>query len=358
MRVPLLEATNLIWQIGAKQILAISELKIFAGDHIALIGPNGSGKSSLLKMLAFLEKPTTGEVVLNIGVQANSSIIEKRRQMAVIFQEPLLLNMTVYENIAYGLKIRGRKSIIADKANYWMERLKIQHLKSRHPKNLSGGEAQRVSIARALALEPKILFLDEPFSALDAPAKAQLMEELSLIIKDTDITSVFITHDFSEIPFMADQVVVLAAGKLVQQGTIEEIFYQPATEEVALLVGADNQFSGQILVDGEESKLELSGKQVLSFRNSANRKKFTQNQSVKAFIRSEDIRLGEGICNTFEGRVEKISPYGLQYKLTLCCGFNMSLILDKHSFLTLKPKIGSLVQVNIPPDRIHVVASN
>jgi tungstate transport system ATP-binding protein len=238
-----------------------------------------------------------------------------------------------------------------------MERLKIKHLKSRHPKNLSGGEAQRVSIARALVLEPKILFLDEPFSALDAPTKAQLMEELSLIIKDTDITSVFITHDFSEIPFMADQVVVLAVGKVVQQGTIEEIFYQPATEEVALLVGADNQFSGQILADGKGNKLELSGKQVLSFRNSANGQKFTQNQSAKAFIRSEDIRLGEGEYNNFEGRVEKISPYGLQYKLTLWCGFKISLILDKHNFLTMRPSMGSYVQVNIPPDRIHVVGS-
>jgi tungstate transport system ATP-binding protein len=353
-REPLVEVKNLTWQIGAKQILAINQLKIYAGDHLALIGPNGSGKSSLLKMLAFLEKPTTGKVALNIRPQANS-VIEKRRQMAVIFQEPLLLNMTVYANIAYGLKIRGKKNMIGDKVNYWMERLNIRHLSSRHPKNLSGGEAQRVSIARALAMEPKILLLDEPFSSLDAPTKAQLLEELPLIIKDTGITSVFITHDFSEIPFMARQVVVLSAGKVAQQGTLEEIFYQPATAEVALLAGADNQFSGQILSTGKEWKLELTGKQVLTLSSSAY-KNFAGGQPVKAFIRSEDVSLGTGNDNNFQGRVEKISPYGLQYKLTLDCGFKISLILDKHSFLTLRPKIGDDIQVNVPRDRIHVIA--
>ncbi|KJS80942.1 MAG: hypothetical protein JM58_18140 [Peptococcaceae bacterium BICA1-8] len=353
MTVPILEANNLSWKIGAKQILDISEFKIYENNHIALIGPNGSGKSSLLKMLAFLERPTTGEVLLNNG-NYHRSVIEKRRQMAVVFQEPLLLNMSVYNNIAYGLQIRGMKKQSKEKIQYWLERLNIQHLKNRHPRNLSGGEAQRVSIARAMALQPKILFLDEPFSALDAPTKAQLLEELSQIIKETNITSVFITHDFSEIPFMADKVVVLVGGKIVQQGTMEEIFYKPATDDVALLVGADIQLKGRIIEEGEISLLQLENGQLMSFANYHNYK-ISQKQNIKVFIRSEDVMLGEGSHNNFEGTVEKISPYGLQYKLTLSCGIDICLILDKHYFLILKPEKGDKVKVNIPPDRIHVL---
>lgn len=353
MTIPILEVNDLTWKIGTKQILTIDELKIYNNDHIALIGPNGSGKSSLLKMLAFLEKPTTGEVTINID-NTHQSILEKRRQMAIVFQEPLLLNMSVYDNIAYGLKIRGKKNQIKDKVQYWLERLKIQHLKNRHPKNLSGGEAQRISIARAMALEPKILFLDEPFSSLDAPSKAQLLEELSQIIKETNTTSVFITHDFSDIPFMADKVIVLVQGKITQQGSMEDIFYQPATDEVALLVGADIKLKGSVLnEDKVVSVLQLEGGQVLNFINHPSNKTF-QRKKAKIYLRAEDVKLGEGSHNNFEGKIEKISPYGLQYKLTLNCGFTLSLILDKHQFLTLKPKKDDELKVHIPLHKIHV----
>jgi len=139
---------------------------------------------------------------------------------------------------------------------------------------------------------------------------------LSQIIKETNITSVFITHDFSEIPFMADKVVALVGGKIVQQGTMEEIFYKPATDDVALLVGADIQLKGRIIEEGEISLLQLESGQLMSFANYPNYK-ISQKQNIKVFIRSEDVMLGEGSHNNFEGTVEKISPYGLQYKIII-----------------------------------------
>ncbi|MDW7675313.1 MAG: ABC transporter ATP-binding protein [Bacillota bacterium] len=349
---PILEANNLTWKIGKAQILDINDFKIHKNDHIALIGPNGSGKSSLLKMLAFLEKPSTGAVILNTD-NNHQSIIEKRRQMAVVFQEPLLLNMSVSDNIAYGLKIRGIKHKSNDKVQYWLERLNIQHLRNRHPKYLSGGEAQRVSLARAMALEPKILFLDEPFSGLDAPTKAQLLEEMSQIIKETNITSVFITHDFSDIPFMANKVCVLVGGKVVQQGTMEEIFYKPATDDVAMLVGVDIKLRGLVKEIGEINTLLLESGQMLNFLNHSSNK-IIQEQNIKVYLRAEDVVLGEGNHNNFEGKVEKISPYGLQYKLTLNCGFTISLIVNKHQLLSIKPEKGNVIKVHIPLDRVHI----
>lgn len=350
---PILEAEKILWRVKEKTIIDIDSLKIYEGEHVALIGPNGSGKSSLLKLISFLTQPTAGKVTLHIAGMEGSSIIEKRRQMAVVFQEPLLLNMNVYDNVAYGLKVRKQKKQIKEKVEYWLDKLKIKDLRYRYPKNLSGGEAQRVSIARAMTLEPKILFLDEPFSALDAPTKEQLLEELSLIIKQTKVTSIFITHDFSDIPFMAEKVVVLYNGKIVQQGKYEEIFYQPASEEVAFLVGADNKYTG-ILID--HGVMQLSTGHMLKCDKSKCHT-VAKGKKLKAFVRSEDVAMGSGKINNYTGFVIKISPHGLQYKLTIQSndGFIVSTIIDKHQYLSLKPHMGLEVTVNIPSNRIHLI---
>jgi tungstate transport system ATP-binding protein len=145
--------------------------------------------------------------------------------MAVVFQEPLLLNTTVYENVATGLKLRGvPRQEIKKRVDRWLELLGIAHLAGRRSHQLSGGEAQRVSLARAFALEPNVLFLDEPFSALDFPTRLSLLNELDRLLKDTGIAAIFVTHDFSEVPYLTDRVAVLKNGRLVKTGTFEEIF--------------------------------------------------------------------------------------------------------------------------------------
>lgn len=345
--IPILNAKNIKWSISNKDILNIENLAIYEYERLALIGPNGSGKSSLLKVLSFLQAPTQGEIDVNFS-DTKLSLIEKRRNIAAVFQEPLLLNMSVEDNIGYGLKLRGVKKDRLEKINYWMNRLNISHLKTRHPRNLSGGEAQRVSIARAMILEPKILFLDEPFSALDAPTKAQLLTELSQIIKESNITTVFITHDFSEIPFMADKVAVMSRGKIIQRGTIEDIFYRPVNDEVAELVGADIKLSGYMIENYRvslEYGLFLDLPQTLLSR---------PNSEVKCYIRPEDVVLGKGESNNFTGKIVAISPYGLNYKITLSCPLPISVILDKHRFIGLRPEINASLDINIPKSSIHI----
>jgi tungstate transport system ATP-binding protein len=221
----ILEVHNLQFKRGNREILNIDHFALHERETIALIGPNGAGKSTLLQVMALLLKPTRGTVEFR-GVPATPrNALAIRRRMAVVFQEPLLLNTTVYENVATGLKLRGvPRQEIKKRVDRWLELLGIAHLAGRRSHQLSGGEAQRVSLARAFALEPNVLFLDEPFSALDFPTRLSLLNELDRLLKDTGIAAIFVTHDFSEVPYLTDRVAVLKNGRLVKTGTFEEIF--------------------------------------------------------------------------------------------------------------------------------------
>ena len=356
MSEPILEARNLLWKVKDKTIVNVSKFQIYSRDHVALIGPNGSGKSSLIKLLAFLQKPTEGEILFQ-GISPKSSTIDKRREMAVVFQEPLLLNMKVYDNVAYGLKLRRLSVNIKERVDYWLDKLNISHLKNRYPKNLSGGEAQRTSIARALALEPKILILDEPFSSLDAPTRAQLLEEMSLLIKQSNMASIFITHDFSEIPFMADKVYVMSEGRIVQQGLLEDIFYRPVNEVVANLVGADNQYEVTISERHSADKYEIRLNDFCAglVVHTKEPRDFNPGQKLKAFIRSDDVELGVKGENKLDGYVKRISPHGFQFKVLLDCGFELNVVISKQQFIELNLKNDDNLTVSIDSKKIHLV---
>ena len=356
MVAPILEAKNLLWKVKNKTIVNINKFQICSGEHIALIGPNGSGKSSLIKLLAFLEKPSAGEIIFQ-GIGPKSSVIDKRREMAVVFQEPLLLNMKVYDNVAYGLKLRRSNVNIKERVDYWLGKLNISHLKNRYPKNLSGGEAQRTSIARALALEPKILILDEPFNALDAPTRAQLLEEMNLLVRQSDMTSIFITHDFSELPFLADKIFVMSEGEIVQQGSLEDIFYRPANEVVANLVGADNHYEVTISerYSADKYNIKLNDSCISLAVHTSESQDFNPDQKLKAFIRSDDVELGAKGENKLDGYVKRISPHGFQFKILVDCGFELNVVISKQQFIELNLKNNDKLTVSVDPKKIHVI---
>lgn len=220
---------NLKLMRSGRDILDIKEFILNSGDILAVVGPNGAGKSSLLQILSFLIEPDTGIIMLDGETVGNGNRLAARRKLAVVFQESLLLDTTVQKNIEIPLRIRGiSRQETAARSQEWMHRLGIIRLSGQRARNLSGGESQRTSIARALAMKPEILLMDEPFSALDYPTRKSLLSEMGDILHSSGMTTVFVTHDFSEIPALTRQVAVLYNGRLIKRGDIQEILGESA----------------------------------------------------------------------------------------------------------------------------------
>ncbi|MBI2539185.1 MAG: ABC transporter ATP-binding protein [Deltaproteobacteria bacterium] len=233
----LLALREILVRYGGSTVLQVAALSVRPGEVLAIIGPNGAGKSTLLRVMGLLEQPTEGRVYFRGREIEPKDSLAVRRRMASVFQEPLLLNASVYENAALGLKLRGLSQREAERrVRPWLERLGIVHLAGRRARSLSGGEAQRTSLARAFALDPELLLLDEPFSALDPPTREELLLDLETILRETGITTVFVTHDRNEAFMLGDRVAVLIGGELLQVGAANDVFAQPVNQEVARFV--------------------------------------------------------------------------------------------------------------------------
>jgi tungstate transport system ATP-binding protein len=231
---PLVEIRDLLVQRGEQPALQLEHLAIENGEVLAVVGPNGAGKSTLLLALARLLMPRRGEIRFHGQPASAESDTVYRRRLALVMQDPLLFDTSVCENVASGLRFRGMpKEAIPRKVRLWLERLGVGHLVNRRAAQLSGGEAQRVSLARALVLEPQLLLLDEPFSALDPPTRSRLLDDLGALLKETATTTVFVTHDLPEAAQLASRMAVIIGNRLRQVSAPEVVFALPADEDVA-----------------------------------------------------------------------------------------------------------------------------
>ena len=234
----LLQLSDLLVQREERTVLNISSLSVEAGDVLAIVGPNGAGKSTLFLVLARLLKANQGQVIFRDQPIHSLPDLEYRRRIALVLQEPLLLDMSVYENVAIGLKFRKiSKDQIEERVSHWLDRLGIAHLSQRPARKLSGGEAQRVSLARAFVLQPELLLLDEPFTALDAPTRIRLLEDLKSVLTETKMTTIFITHDLQEARKLATRMAVLLDGRVEQIDTPQDVFDRPVNDRVAGFLG-------------------------------------------------------------------------------------------------------------------------
>jgi tungstate transport system ATP-binding protein len=224
---PLLEIHDLLVDRGGRRVLEVGQLSITKGEVMAVVGPNGSGKSTLLLTLARLLRPVSGEILFNGRPAGMEHDLPFRRRIALVLQDPLLFDASVQQNVATGLHFRGLSKIeIQPRVETWLERLRISHLAKRNASELSGGEGQRVSLARALVLEPELLLLDEPFGALDPPTRIRLLDDLGEILPDSGTTTVFVTHNLDEARRLAGRMAVIIGGHLRQTGTLDEILSQ------------------------------------------------------------------------------------------------------------------------------------
>jgi tungstate transport system ATP-binding protein len=356
----LLTLEKILVRYGESFSLEVSSLSVERGEVLAVIGPNGAGKSTLLRVMGLLEKPTHGKIFFNGRDVSQENGLAVRRRMASVFQEPLLLNASVYDNAALGLKLRGlERRAIEQRVNPWLERLAIDHLVRRPARSLSGGEAQRTSLARALALDPEILFLDEPFSPLDPPTRESLLLDLERILREPGITTVFVTHDRDEAFMFGDRVAVLMGGKLLQTGPATEVFAHPVNLEVAHFVGFDTKIPGIVESACEGlTQVRISGGCAQVVGN------FHDGEQLFLCLRPEDIAVSlpetedpkSSARNRLGGKALKVTPWGSHYRVALACGENrLVAFITRPSFLELKIVEGDEVVASFKASAVHVI---
>ncbi|HRI87694.1 MAG TPA: sulfate ABC transporter ATP-binding protein [Candidatus Hydrogenedentes bacterium] len=269
---------NITKSFGSFIALHDVSLEIQSGGLMALLGPSGSGKTTLLRIIAGLDVPTAG------SIEIDGDDISKRsardRNVGFVFQHyALFRHMTVFENVAFGLRVRPRstrpsKSEISDRVMSLLKLVQLDHMAHRYPTQLSGGQRQRVALSRALAVEPKVLLLDEPFGALDAKVRKELRRWLRRLHDELHVTSVFVTHDQEEALEVADEIVVMSHGRIEQVGTPENVYHHPATPFVYQFLGDVNLFhvryeDGNVVVSGSadipENGYDKEGKIPLGY---------------------------------------------------------------------------------------------
>lgn len=355
-----LEISGLVKKYGSKTILDIDKLVVNQSEVLAVIGPNGTGKSTLLRLVACLEKPTAGSIKFT-GHSSLVNDLDIRRRLAMVFQEPLLFSGTVFNNIAYGLKVRKEsKAEIDKKVTEMADMFGISHLLGELSINLSGGEAQRVSLARALILKPELLLLDEPMASLDPPTKESLLADLHRILRELDTTVIYVTHERTETIILADRMAVMDEGRIVQVGEPGEIMSRPANHRVARFVGVENILKGNAFGSQNGAiKVKVMDGEILAARRESH------DGDVLVCIRPENISVvpkglehGKEVQNKFAGIIKSVINMGPFYRVTVDCGFPLKAFVAKQTVDDLGLKEGQEVWATFDGGGVHVIASD
>jgi sulfate transport system ATP-binding protein len=331
-------ATNVTKRFGAFVALDNVTVECPAGSLVALLGPSGSGKTTLLRIIAGLEVPDGGTVRhADDDITGTSA---KDRHVGFVFQHyALFRHMTVFENVAFGLRVRKwPEAKVTERVRELLQLVRLEEKADRYPSALSGGQKQRIALIRALAPEPKVLLLDEPFGALDAKVRTELRHWLRRFHDEFHVTSIFVTHDQEEAFEVADKVVVMNKGKVEQQGTPIEVFEHPANAFVMDFLGNVNKLpvrveNGRLLL-GETGDVEVPAKMFAG----------AENGRTDAYIRPHELdlsRSGDG-GNSLLGKVVHVNPAGSVVKVRLLAEdfglmLNVDVTLERYRALNLRP---------------------
>jgi tungstate transport system ATP-binding protein len=236
---PLLQASGISVHRDGRLTLNPTDFAVRAGETVGIYGPNGAGKSTLLQALAGLLPLSSGSIkVGNQVLGRDLTPFAYHRRIAAVFQEPLLLSGTVSHNVGLGLAVRGISKVERPaRVKLAMEQLMIADIADRPIGKLSGGEAQRTSLARALVLDPEVLFLDEPFAALDQPTRRRLVRELAELLRARRLATVLVTHDLAEASALCDRCAILDEGEILQNEPVPKLLETPQTKRVAEIIG-------------------------------------------------------------------------------------------------------------------------
>ncbi len=317
---------------------AISNLSLAVepGEFVALLGPSGCGKTTALKILAGLLSPSAGDV----RVEGNSVLgtPPEKRRAAMVFQKPLLFpHMDVAGNVGFGLKMRGATKDSEQRVREALEQVQMESFANRKPGELSGGQQQRIALARALVTSPKLLLLDEPFSALDANLRSEMRELVKRLQREGDYTTVFVTHDQEEAVVLADRIALLFGGELQMYDHPQAFYDRPATKEVARFFGATNFLEGR--AENGSVYTHLGNLRLADLRPSG---------TVTLTIRPEAVRLEEGE-NSFPANIVSATYLGTQVHYTLeSHGIRVRAALPPH----IQLKVGDEVPLRLPAEAL------
>jgi sulfate transport system ATP-binding protein len=309
-----IEVRNLSKQFGTFAALRDVSLQVRDGELLALLGPSGSGKTTLLRVIAGLEVADTGQVLFQ-GEDSTDRHVRERRVGFVFQHYALFRHMTIFENVAFGLRVRPKdtrppEGEIRDRVMKLLKLVQLDWLAERYPHQLSGGQRQRIALARALAVEPKVLLLDEPFGALDAKVRKELRSWLRRLHDDMHITSVFVTHDQDEALEVSDRVVVMNEGRIEQIGTPDEVYDRPAGPFVHEFLGDVNLFHG---------RLHRGRALIGDIEFDAPEHAEAEEQPAVAYVRPHDIEIAReaGTAASLAVRVAHVLPLGSVVRVEL-----------------------------------------
>ncbi len=327
-------------------------LEVEDGEYFVVLGPSGAGKTMLLELIAGMWYPDSGKIYMNS--KEVTLLPPEERGVGFVYQNYMLFpHKTVYENIAFGLSIRTRDKVeIKKRVDEMMNLLHISCLPDRMPLTLSGGEQQRTALARALIINPKVLLMDEPLSALDRNTRDELIQELKELHKKFDTTIIHVTHNFDEALALADRIAIINDGEISQVGDSTEIFRHPKDKFVADFVGVENIIAG-FAREGNGNPTVIDTGNILIY--SVEQKK----GDVHITVRPEDITLSmekviTSARNAFEGQVKEIIDQGALIKLTIDVGEPLVVFLTRQSFLDMELNIGKMVWTYFKATAVHM----
>jgi len=348
-----IELMDVTKKFGAFEAVSNFNLSVDEGKLVSLLGASGCGKTTTLRMIAGFTAPTSGKI--SIGGQVVNQIPPYKRNIGIVFQNYALFpHLTTFDNVAFGLKLKKLASgEIKKRVSKALDLVKLSGLEERLPRELSGGQQQRVALARALVMEPTVLLLDEPLSNLDAKLRAEMQIEIKRIQKEVGITTILVTHDQEEAMSLADSIVVMKDGKILQTGSSREIFERPANSFVADFMGFSNFVNGKVieinLAIGEITTEIMGQKVQVKYSGS---EKLEVGDEVILAVRPESIQVNNSnsACNIWEGKVAALSYKGAITRLVIQDFLGITLNIDVYDSNLING--GDIVKVHIPKEKI------
>lgn len=360
---PVLEAHDLVVVRDGRRVLEVERFLVNPRETVAVVGPNGAGKSTLLLALACLLRASEGAVLFRGTPVLPRDALRLRRRLGLVLPSPVLLDTSVRKNVAAGLAFRGIRGAQAQRrVDEWLERLGILALRDRPARELSSGESQRVSLARALVLEPEVLLLDEPFASVDASARAQLIDDTERLLADTASGCVLVTHDLEEAGRLGHRMAVIVAGRLRQDDEVSRVLSAPADAQVAAFVGVQTRMPGRIVsVRDDLATVDVDGVAIQAVTV------FPVGQRVLCCLRPEDITVRPLLAsdpplpdasarNRLVGRITRIVSKGPLAEVTVACGPVVVAHVTRASEAQLGLAEDVAVEVSFKATAVHLIA--